>query len=160
MKIVLGMILGLQLLMLAFELKAFLRPDNKEMFSLTIRGSHERKPSRRRQTFYGVTTSDEVRVDYDRNSELIQVYFRKVSSRDCPGAVCQPFKLPFRGWFTFFHVIIASTLITCDILLYPSVPSLFIILISVAFVLECSAVACVYFTAEDCGFCCLCLLYC
>eukprot|EP00092_Neocalanus_flemingeri_P077982 GFUD01096917.1.p1 GENE.GFUD01096917.1~~GFUD01096917.1.p1 ORF type:complete len:439 (+),score=104.91 GFUD01096917.1:86-1402(+) len=111
-------ILSIHVLMQLWELKVFLKPDSGEKFSLTVQGSHERKKSRHQRTMFGVTYSDEVRVDYDRNSEGILVYFRKVTTSSDTGPGCQPFLLPFRGWFTFFHVLIALTLMICTISIY------------------------------------------
>eukprot|EP00092_Neocalanus_flemingeri_P058941 GFUD01070341.1.p1 GENE.GFUD01070341.1~~GFUD01070341.1.p1 ORF type:complete len:445 (-),score=97.55 GFUD01070341.1:377-1711(-) len=111
-------ILSIHVLIQLWELKVFVKPDSGEKFSLTVQGSHERKKSRHRRTMYGVTFSDEVRVDYDRNCEGILVYFRKVTSSSDTGPGCQPFLLPFRGWFTFFHVLIALTLMICTISIY------------------------------------------
>eukprot|EP00092_Neocalanus_flemingeri_P077983 GFUD01096918.1.p1 GENE.GFUD01096918.1~~GFUD01096918.1.p1 ORF type:complete len:448 (+),score=104.41 GFUD01096918.1:86-1429(+) len=111
-------ILSIHVLMQLWELKVFLKPDSGEKFSLTVQGSHERKKSRHQRTMFGVTYSDEVRVDYDRNSEGILVYFRKVTTSSDTGPGCQPFLLPFRGWFTFFHVLIALTLMICTIIIY------------------------------------------
>eukprot|EP00092_Neocalanus_flemingeri_P028391 GFUD01030829.1.p1 GENE.GFUD01030829.1~~GFUD01030829.1.p1 ORF type:complete len:448 (+),score=95.58 GFUD01030829.1:107-1450(+) len=111
-------ILSIHVLMQLWELKVLVKPDFGEKFSLTVQGSHERKKSRHRRTMFGVTVSDEVRVDYDRNCEGILVYFRKVTSSSDTGPGCQPFLLPFRGWFTFFHVLIALTLMICTISIY------------------------------------------
>eukprot|EP00092_Neocalanus_flemingeri_P025213 GFUD01027344.1.p1 GENE.GFUD01027344.1~~GFUD01027344.1.p1 ORF type:complete len:366 (+),score=66.84 GFUD01027344.1:165-1262(+) len=118
LQMVIIIILSIHVLMQLWELKVFVKPDSGEKFSLTLQGSHERKKSRHRRTMYGVTVSDEVRVDYDRNSEGILVYFRKVTSSSKTGPYYQPFLLPFRGWFTFFHVIIALTLMICSIIIY------------------------------------------
>eukprot|EP00092_Neocalanus_flemingeri_P040814 GFUD01044432.1.p1 GENE.GFUD01044432.1~~GFUD01044432.1.p1 ORF type:complete len:360 (-),score=74.57 GFUD01044432.1:432-1511(-) len=150
-------ILSIHVLMQLWELKVFIKPDSGEKFSLTVQGSHERKKSRHQTSMYGVTVSDEVRVDYDRNSEGILVYFRKVTSSSKTGLYCQPFLLPFRGWFTFFHVIIALTLMTALILpVYESGkrPLVLPILIFVSLILQIPVVASSYYKAEDCGFCC------
>eukprot|EP00092_Neocalanus_flemingeri_P085153 GFUD01107108.1.p1 GENE.GFUD01107108.1~~GFUD01107108.1.p1 ORF type:complete len:450 (-),score=107.92 GFUD01107108.1:132-1481(-) len=118
LQMIIIIILSIHVLMQLWELKVFVKPDSGEKFSLTVQGSHERNKSRHRRTMYGVTVSDEVRVDYDRNCEGILVYFRKVTSSSNTGPYCQPFLLPFRGWFTFFHVLIALTLMICTISIY------------------------------------------
>eukprot|EP00092_Neocalanus_flemingeri_P025211 GFUD01027342.1.p1 GENE.GFUD01027342.1~~GFUD01027342.1.p1 ORF type:complete len:297 (-),score=61.92 GFUD01027342.1:216-1043(-) len=124
---------------------------------------------------YGVTVSDEVRVDYDRNCEGILVYFRKVTSNSNKGPGCQPFLLPFRGWFTFFHVLIALTLMICTIIIYINYdnyndytylyhpvselgthcthPLVLPLLLFVSLILQTAAVVSSYYQAEDCGFC-------
>eukprot|EP00091_Calanus_sinicus_P016455 TRINITY_DN35819_c0_g1_i1.p1 TRINITY_DN35819_c0_g1~~TRINITY_DN35819_c0_g1_i1.p1 ORF type:complete len:219 (-),score=31.17 TRINITY_DN35819_c0_g1_i1:139-795(-) len=102
-----------------WDLKGFLWPNPGEKFSLTIQGSHARKPSRRRTTMYGVTISEEVRIDYDRNADGMLVFFRKVSSSNT-GPYCQPFLLPLKGWFTFFQVLIALALVICSIVMFSS----------------------------------------
>eukprot|EP00092_Neocalanus_flemingeri_P025210 GFUD01027341.1.p1 GENE.GFUD01027341.1~~GFUD01027341.1.p1 ORF type:complete len:348 (-),score=54.85 GFUD01027341.1:143-1186(-) len=117
LQMVIIIILSIHVLMQLWELKVFVKPDSGEKFSLTLQGSHKRKKSRHRRTMYVGTVSDEVRVDYDRNSEGILVYFRKVTSSSKTGPY-QPFLLPFRGWFTFFHVLIALTLMICSIIIY------------------------------------------
>eukprot|EP00092_Neocalanus_flemingeri_P108781 GFUD01139718.1.p1 GENE.GFUD01139718.1~~GFUD01139718.1.p1 ORF type:complete len:270 (+),score=42.82 GFUD01139718.1:73-882(+) len=149
-------ILSIHVLMQLWELKVFIKPDSGEKFSLTVQGSHERKKSRHQTSMYGVTVSNEVRVDYDRNAQGILVYFRKVTSSSKTGLYCQPFLLPFRGWFTFFHVIIALTLMIA--LIHPvhesdKRPLVLPILIFVSLILQIPVVASSYYEAEDCGFC-------
>eukprot|EP00092_Neocalanus_flemingeri_P040819 GFUD01044437.1.p1 GENE.GFUD01044437.1~~GFUD01044437.1.p1 ORF type:complete len:376 (+),score=83.83 GFUD01044437.1:73-1200(+) len=163
-------ILSIHVLMQLWELKVFIKPDSGEKFSLTVQGSHERKKSRHQTSMYGVTVSNEVRVDYDRNAQGILVYFRKVTSSSKTGLYCQPFLLPFRGWFTFFHVIIALTLMICTIIIYSNYddykdytylsvselgtqPLVLPLLLFVSLILQTTAVVSSYYQAEDCGFC-------
>eukprot|EP00092_Neocalanus_flemingeri_P108782 GFUD01139719.1.p1 GENE.GFUD01139719.1~~GFUD01139719.1.p1 ORF type:complete len:376 (+),score=84.84 GFUD01139719.1:73-1200(+) len=163
-------ILSIHVLMQLWELKVFIKPDSGEKFSLTVQGSHERKKSRHQTSMYGVTVSNEVRVDYDRNAQGILVYFRKVTSSSKTGLYCQPFLLPFRGWFTFFHVLIALTLMICTIIIYINYddykdytylsvselgthPLVLPLLLFVSLVLQTTAVVSSYYQAEDCGFC-------
>jgi len=157
--VILIVVLVLLTLIQLWELKVFLKPNLDEKFCLTIQGSHERKPSRRRRTMYGITVSDEVRVDYERNPEGILVFFKKVTSNNSTGIYCQPFLLPLRGWFTFFHGSIAVTLFiffTYNIS-GSNYPSSFVLLTTT--ILEMVAMTCTYFSAEDCGCCFLTMSY-
>jgi len=165
-------IICVHVLIQTWELKIFLRPDPEEKFSLTIQGSHVRKTSRHRRTMYGVAYSEEVRVAYDRNPDGILVYFRKVISSSNTSPYCQPSSLPIRGWFTFFHCIIALTLLICVIgtfitfrdnysyYYYNSyyhplgrIPFLLPVLFLVSLILHTPVLLSSYYTADDCGFC-------
>merc|ERR1719450_1752784 len=115
------LIICLHLLLQIWEMKEFFFPNHGEKFSLTIQGSHQRRPSRHRTKMYGVTVSDKVTIEYNRNPDGMMVYFGKVregslSSKTSP--YCQPFSLPLKGWFTFFQVLIALTLVTITLVYY------------------------------------------
>merc|ERR1711936_1377137 len=153
--VILIVVLVLLTLIQLWELKVFLKPNLDEKFCLTIQGSHERKASRHRRTVYGVTVSDEVRVDYERNPDGILVFFRKVTSMNSKkGPCCQPFFLPFRGWFTFFHGTIAVALFIFFMnnnISGANYPSSFLLLTTA--ILEMVVMMSTYFSAEDCGCC-------
>ena len=92
-------------------------PNPEEKFSLTIQGSHQRKPKRFRTKDNGKTVSETHQVDYERNPDGVMVFFRRVF-RSNVSAGYQPFHLPLQGWFTFFHVLITGTLFVCFRLIY------------------------------------------
>jgi len=156
-------------LIIAWGLKEIFWPNHGEQFSLTIQGSHERRPTRHRRTMYGVTVSDNVTIEYNKNPEGMLVYFRKVKEgSSTTGPYCQPLLLPLKGWFTFFHVMILLTLITSTTIYYiysnaddlhflgnlETYSSLLFILLIVATILQVPVVMSSYYRAEDCGFCC------
>jgi len=168
MNIIASVIICIHTLIIAWGLKELLWPNQGEKFSLTIQGSHERRPTRHRRTMYGVTVSDNVTIEYNRNPEGTLVYFRKVKKgSSTTGPYCQPLLLPLKGWFTFFHVMILLTLITSTIIYYvfnsddlgflgnlETYSSLQFILLIVASILQVPVVMSSYYRAEDCGFCC------
>jgi len=172
MRIISIVIICIHTLIIAWGIKEFLWPNHGEKFSLTIQGSHERRPTRHRRTMYGVTVSDNVTIEYNRNPDGLLVYFRKVKEgSSTTGPYCQPLLLPLKGWFTFFQVLILLTLITSTIIYYiychaddvydggflsnlGSYPSLLFILLIIASVLQVPVVMSSYYGAEDCGFCC------
>lgn len=169
LRVIIIIILSLHVLIQMWDLKSVLWPNLGEKFSLTIQGSHARKPSRRRTTMYGVTISEEVRIDFDRNADGMLVYFRKVTSSNT-GPYCQPFLLPLKGWFTFFHILIALALVICTIIVFSSYneykdyeylsveelgtyPALLSILLLITSALQIPVIMAFYYRAEDCGFC-------
>ena len=126
-------------------------------------------PSRHKRSLYGVTVSDSVNIEYNRNADGILVYFRKVGTHgSTTGPFCQPFLLPLKGWFTFFHVLIALTLVICTLAHHSystfngfeylsgakigTHPALLSILLVVSSILQIPAVMASYYRAEDCGF--------
>merc|ERR1712133_256674 len=89
------------------------------------------------------------------------VYFRIIREGSENIPYCQSFSLPFKGWFTFFQVLIALTLVTSTIVYYfqsfninnlESYPSLLFLLLILSLLLQIPVVMSTYYRAEDCGF--------
>jgi len=138
------------------------KPDQKEKFCLMVQGSHQRKENRHRTTVYGVTITDELKVEYERNPEGILVFLRKLPSEGCNSSSgwVQPFSLPFLGWFPFLQFLCFATLTVGLSWLPPlsnhpdSIPlvSLYYLVLAV----QVAILLTTYLGAEDCGyfFCC------
>jgi len=162
-QVILGIIITLLLLIYLWDFKVMYYPNPEEKFSLTIQGSHQRKPYRFRTKDNGKTVSETHQADYERNPDGVMVFFRRVF-RSNVSAGYQPFHLPLQGWFTFFHVLITGTLfgLLCYSYIYlydcrncyPTVVLYTpLVLLSFSILSQIVITIATYYRAKDCGYC-------